>query len=103
MQAVRSQIGDDVTLMCAANQRWDLYTANLIMPVLEEARMDWGRSRSIPMTWTTTGASSTQPASTSPLAKACTRPQFASFIAAELLRVVQVDATRVAGVTEWLR
>ena len=41
VRAVRSQIGDDVTLMCDANQRWDLHTANQVMPVLEEAQMDW--------------------------------------------------------------
>jgi L-alanine-DL-glutamate epimerase-like enolase superfamily enzyme len=41
VRAVRSQLGDDVTLMCDANQRWDLATASRIMPVLEEAQLDW--------------------------------------------------------------
>lgn len=41
VRAVRRALGDDVTLMCDANQRWDLSTANQIMPVLEEAAMDW--------------------------------------------------------------
>jgi L-alanine-DL-glutamate epimerase-like enolase superfamily enzyme len=41
VRAVRNQLGDDVTLMCDANQRWDLATASRIMPVLEEAQLDW--------------------------------------------------------------
>jgi L-alanine-DL-glutamate epimerase-like enolase superfamily enzyme len=101
---VRSQIGDDVTLMCDANQRWDLHTANQVMPVLEEARMDWveeplhaddlenhrrlQRSTRIDIA---AGES------------IYSYQQFTSFIAADALRVVQVDATRVGGVTEWLQ
>ena len=104
VRAVRSQIGDDVTLMCDANQRWDLHTANQIMPALEDARMDWveeplhaddlenhrrlQRSTRLDIA---VGES------------IYSYHQFASFIAADALRVVQVDATRVGGVTEWLQ
>ncbi len=104
VRAVRRQIGDDVTLMCDANQRWDLHTANQVMPVLEEARMDWveeplhaddlenhrrlQRSTRIDIA---AGES------------IYSYHQFTSFISADALRVVQVDATRVAGVTEWLQ
>src|SRR6266568_196005 len=41
VRAVRRAIGDDVTLMCDANQHWDLATASRMLPVLEEVRMDW--------------------------------------------------------------
>jgi L-alanine-DL-glutamate epimerase-like enolase superfamily enzyme len=104
VRAVRSQIGDDVTLMCDANQRWDLHTANQVMPVLEEAQMDWveeplhaddlenhrrlQRSTRIDIA---AGES------------IYSYQQFTSFIAADALRVVQADATRVGGVTEWLQ
>jgi L-alanine-DL-glutamate epimerase-like enolase superfamily enzyme len=74
VRAVRDQIGD-LILMCDANQRWDLSTASRIMPVLEEAQLDWVEEPQ----------------------------QFTSFIAADALRVIQVDATRVGGVTEWLQ
>jgi L-alanine-DL-glutamate epimerase-like enolase superfamily enzyme len=101
---VRSQIGDDVTLMCDANQRWDLSTANRIMPVLEEARMDWveeplhaddleGHRRLQRSTRLDIAAGES----------IYSHQQFTSFMAADALRVIQVDATRVGGVTEWLQ
>lgn len=104
VRAVRSQIGDDVTLMCDANQRWDLSTANRIMPVLEEARMDWveeplhaddleGHRRLQRSTRLDIAAGES----------IYSYHQFASFISADALRVVQADATRVGGVTEWLQ
>ena len=41
VRAVRRAIGDEVTLMCDANQRWDFGTANRLLPILEEVGMDW--------------------------------------------------------------
>ena len=104
VRAVRSQIGDDVTLMCDANQRWDLYTANLIMPVLEEARMDWVEEPFHPDDLE--NHRRLQRSTRIDIAAGesiYSYQQFGSFIAADALRVVQVDATRVAGVTEWRR
>ena len=103
VQAVRNQIGD-VTLMCDANQRWDLSTANRIMPVLEEARMDWVEEPLHPDDLD--GHRLLQRSTRLDIAAGesiYSAQQFASFIAADALRVVQVDATRVGGVTEWLQ
>jgi len=72
VRAVRGEIGDDVTLMCDANQRWDLSTANRIMPVLEEARWTGWKKPLHADDLESPGACSTRPASTSPQAKAST-------------------------------
>jgi L-alanine-DL-glutamate epimerase-like enolase superfamily enzyme len=103
IQAVRTQIGD-VTLMCDANQRWDLSTANRIMPVLEEAQMDWVEEPLHPDDLD--GHRRLQRSTRLDIAAGesiYSAQQFASVIAADALRVVQVDATRVGGVTEWLQ
>jgi L-alanine-DL-glutamate epimerase-like enolase superfamily enzyme len=104
VRAARSQLGDDITLMCDANQRWDLSTANRIMPVLEEAQMDWveeplhaddleNHRRLQHSTRLDIAAGES--------IYSC--QQFVSFISADAVRVVQADATRVGGVTEWLQ
>ena len=104
VRAVRGEIGDDVTLMCDANQRWDLSTANRIMPVLEEARMDWVEE---PLHADDLESHRRlQHSARLDIAAGesiYSYHQFASFISADALRVVQVDATRVGGVTEWLQ
>jgi L-alanine-DL-glutamate epimerase-like enolase superfamily enzyme len=104
VREVRSQLGDDITLMCDANQRWDLSTANRIMPALEEAQMDWveeplhaddleNHRRLQHSTRLDIAAGES----------IYSYQQFTSFISADALRVIQVDATRVGGVTEWLQ
>ncbi len=104
VRAVRRAIGDDVTLMCDANQRWDLATANRIMPVLEEVRMDWVEE---PLHADDLENHIRLQAGTRLDIAAgesiYTYQHFASFIARDGFRVVQVDVTRVGGVTEWLQ
>jgi L-alanine-DL-glutamate epimerase-like enolase superfamily enzyme len=104
VKAVRRAIGDEVTLMCDANQRWDLATANRIMPTLEEARMDWVEE---PLhADDLDGHVRLQRSTNLDIAAGesiYSYQQFSSFIAADAFRVVQVDATRVGGVTEWLQ
>jgi L-alanine-DL-glutamate epimerase-like enolase superfamily enzyme len=104
VRAVRRAIGDDVTLMCDANQRWDLATASRMLPVLEEARMDWVEE---PLhADDLDGHARLQRATTLDIAAGesiYSYQQFTGFIAADAFRVVQVDATRVGGVTEWLQ
>ncbi|MCX5562584.1 mandelate racemase/muconate lactonizing enzyme family protein [Streptomyces sp. NBC_00038] len=104
VRAVRKAIGDDVTLMCDANQRWDLSTANQIMPTLEEAAMGWVEE---PFHADDLQAHARLQASTRLDVAAgesiYSYHQFASFMAADAIRVVQVDVTRVGGVTEWLQ
>ncbi|MFD4525788.1 mandelate racemase/muconate lactonizing enzyme family protein [Streptomyces sp. NPDC058470] len=104
VRTVRRAIGDDVTLMCDANQRWDLSTANQIMPTLEEAAMAWVEE---PFHADDLQAHARLQASTRLDIAAgesiYSYHQFASFMAADAIRVVQVDVTRVGGVTEWLQ
>ncbi|MEV6130564.1 mandelate racemase/muconate lactonizing enzyme family protein [Streptomyces violaceusniger] len=104
VRAVRSALGDDVTLMCDANQRWDLSTANRIMPVLEEARMDWVEE---PLhADDLNGHVAVQRSTSLDIAAGesiYSYQQFNSFIAHDAIRVVQPDATRLGGVTEWLQ
>ena len=104
VRAVRHAVGGDITLMCDANQRWDLATANRILPVLGEVGMDWLEEpvhadnlhahRQLQQTGTLDIAAGESLYS---------YHAFASFIAADALRVVQADVTRVGGVTEWMQ
>ncbi|MEU8489415.1 MULTISPECIES: mandelate racemase/muconate lactonizing enzyme family protein [unclassified Streptomyces] len=104
LRAVRRALGDDVTLMCDANQRWDLSTAHRIMPVLEETRMDWVEE---PLhADDLDGHVALQRSTTLDIAAGesiYSYQQFTGFIAHDALRVVQPDATRLGGVTEWLQ
>ena len=104
VRAVRKAIGDDITLMCDANQRWDLATASRIMPTLEEVRMDWVEE---PLHADDLGGHVRLQRSTildiAAGESIYSYQQFTSFIEADAFRVVQVDATRVGGVTEWLQ
>jgi len=103
-RAVRKAIGDDVTLMCDANQRWDLATANRLLPVFEEVGMDWVEE---PLhADDLDGHVALQAKTTLDIAAGesiYSFQQFSSFIAHDAIRVVQVDVTRVGGVTEWLQ
>ncbi|HEX4790030.1 MAG TPA: enolase C-terminal domain-like protein, partial [Actinospica sp.] len=102
VHAVRRAIGDDITLMCDANQRWDLATASRMLPELEQARMDWVEE---PLHADDLGGHARLQRATSLDIAAgesiYSYQQFTSFIAADAFRVVQVDVTRVGGVTEW--
>ncbi|WP_029947549.1 mandelate racemase/muconate lactonizing enzyme family protein [Leifsonia aquatica] len=104
VEAVRAAIGDDITLMCDANQRWDLATASRILPYLEDARMDWVEE---PLHADDLGGHAKLQRSTvldiAAGESIYSYQQFTSFIEADAFRVVQADATRVGGVTEWLQ
>jgi L-alanine-DL-glutamate epimerase-like enolase superfamily enzyme len=104
VRAVRRAIGDDVVLMCDANQRWDLATAMRLLPILDEAGMDWIEE---PLhADDLEGHARLQRASRRDIAAGeslYSYHAFSSFIAADAIRVVQVDCTRVGGVTEWLQ
>jgi L-alanine-DL-glutamate epimerase-like enolase superfamily enzyme len=104
VRAVRRAIGDGITLMCDANQRWDFSTARQMLPVLEEAGMDWVEE---PLhADDLEGYKRLQGATTVDVAAGeslYSYHAFSSFIAADAIRVVQSDVTRVGGVTEWLQ
>jgi L-alanine-DL-glutamate epimerase-like enolase superfamily enzyme len=104
VRAVRKAVGSDITVMADANQRWDLATAQRIMPVLAEAELDWieepvhaddlGAHRRLQAVGTVDVAAGESLYS---------YHAFAGFMAADALRVVQPDVTRLGGVTEWLQ
>jgi L-alanine-DL-glutamate epimerase-like enolase superfamily enzyme len=104
VRAVRRAIGGEVGLMCDANQRWDFATANQLLPILDEVGMDWIEE---PLhADDLDGHVRLQNASPRDIAAGeslYSYQSFASFIAADAIRVVQVDVTRVGGVTEWLQ
>jgi L-alanine-DL-glutamate epimerase-like enolase superfamily enzyme len=104
VRAVRKAVGPDITLMADANQRWDLATAQRILPALAEAELDWieepvhaddlsshRRLQSVGTVDVAAGES------------VYSYHAFASLMAADAIRVVQPDVTRLAGVTEWLQ
>jgi L-alanine-DL-glutamate epimerase-like enolase superfamily enzyme len=104
VRAVRQAIGDEVTLMCDANQRWDLAQASRMLPILDDAGMDWieeplhaddldGHVRLQKMSGRDIAAGESL----------YSYHNFTSFIAADAIRVVQADVTRVGGVTEWMQ
>jgi L-alanine-DL-glutamate epimerase-like enolase superfamily enzyme len=104
VRAVRKAIGDDVTLMCDANQRWDLAQATQLLPVLDEVGMDWIEE---PLhADDLEGHARLQRATTRDIAAGeslYSYHNFTAFIAADAVRVVQADVTRVGGVTEWMQ
>lgn len=104
VRRVRKAIGDDVLWMCDANQRWDVATAMRLLPILEESGMDWIEE---PIhADDLNGHVKLQRASGVDIATGESLYSYHSFtamIAADALRVVQPDVTRVGGVTEWLQ
>ncbi|GIF23030.1 L-alanine-DL-glutamate epimerase-like enolase superfamily enzyme [Actinoplanes tereljensis] len=104
VRAARQAVGPDVTLMCDANMRWDFSTAARLLPVLEEVGMDWFEepvhADDIQSHQRLQAATTLDIAAGESL---YSYQAFANFIAADALRVIQVDVTRVGGVTEWLQ
>jgi L-alanine-DL-glutamate epimerase-like enolase superfamily enzyme len=104
VRAVRKAVGPEITLMADANQRWDVATAQRILPALAEAELDWFEE---PVHADDLGAHRRlQAATTVDIAAGeslYSYHAFASFLAADALRLVQPDVTRLGGVTEWLQ
>lgn len=103
VQAVREALPDHVTLMCDANQGWDLMTALKVLPYFEEAEVDWLEEPLHP----DDVEGHARLAAATPIQVAVgesmySREAFSQFISARAVGVAQVDVTRVAGVTEWL-
>lgn len=104
VSAVRKALGPDVTLMVDVNQRWDLITAKLMAPKLADYGIEWLEEPLHPDD--VIGHASLVRESTVPIALGETIynvQNFATFIAMDAVDIVQVDVTRVAGITEWLR
>ena len=101
---VRDAIGDAVTLMVDVNQRWDLVTARRALPALAELGVRWLEEPLHPDD--VAGHAALVRAGGVPIAlgeNVYSLEHFAAFLRADAVDIVQVDVTRVAGVSEWLR
>jgi L-alanine-DL-glutamate epimerase-like enolase superfamily enzyme len=104
VRRVREAVGESVTLMVDVNQRWDLITARRALPALAELDIRWLEEPLHPDD--IEGHAALVREGRVPIAlgeNVYNLEQFAAFLRADAVDVVQVDVTRVAGVTEWLR
>jgi L-alanine-DL-glutamate epimerase-like enolase superfamily enzyme len=102
--AVRAAIGDDVELMTDVNQAWTLEQALRWGAELAAHDVKWLEEPLDPDDWR--GHAELAAAIETPVAlgeHVYTESAFEDFVRAEALAYVQCDATRVGGVTEFLR
>lgn len=102
--AVRAALPDHIDMMVDVNQRWDVVTALSAVRELADMRIGWVEEPLHPDD--VVGHARLAKASAVPVAlgeNVYSAQAFASFLAAEAVDIVQVDVTRVGGITEWLR
>lgn len=103
-EQVRAAIGPNVTLMVDVNQRWDLIRAREMSHRLLDLGITWIEEPLRPDD--IAGHAKLVAQSPIPIAlgeNLYNLEAFAGFLAADAVDIVQVDVTRVAGITEWLR
>lgn len=103
VRAVRAALPDGVTMMVDANQNWDLWTALRTAPRLGELGIAWLEEPLHPDD--VAGHRRLAATGAIPIAlgeNLYSSHAFSSFLDADAVDVVQVDVTRVAGITEWL-
>ena len=101
--AVRRAIGDDIELMVDANTLWDLNTAMTTGHLLEPFRLKWLEEPLHPDD--ISGHARLAHATRIPLAigeSIYSKYTFREYMAQGAAGYVQVDVTRVGGITEWL-
>lgn len=101
--AVRKAIGDDVDLMIDVNQLWDITTAITWAPRFEDFDIRWLEEPLDPDD--VEGHARVAQATSIPIAlgeHVYSRTMFRDYIERGIISYVQVDCTRVGGVTEWL-
>ncbi|OFX14356.1 MAG: mandelate racemase [Armatimonadetes bacterium RBG_19FT_COMBO_69_19] len=101
--AVRAAIGDEVDLMVDANTIWDINTAISAARLLEPYRLTWLEEPLHPDD--IGGHARLAEATTIPIAvgeSIYSKYLFREYMARGAVGYVQVDATRVGGITEWL-
>lgn len=104
VRRVRDSLSSEILLMVDANQKWDLITARRALPRLVELSVDWLEEPLHPDD--IGGHQALASIGLIPIAlgeNLYSAEQFATFLNAKALDIVQVDVTRVAGITEWLR
>ncbi|MBI2201056.1 MAG: mandelate racemase/muconate lactonizing enzyme family protein, partial [Armatimonadetes bacterium] len=101
--AVRAALGDEIELMVDANTVWDLNTAITTARLLERFGLKWLEEPLHPDD--ISGHARLARASNIPLAvgeSIYSKYLFREYMAQGAVGYVQVDATRVGGITEWL-
>ena len=104
VRRVRAELPAETTLMVDVNQRWDLNRAKQMAPPLGDLGILWIEEPLHPDN--VTGHASLVAASTVPIAlgeNIYSLENFATFLSADAVDIVQVDVTRVGGISEWLR
>jgi L-alanine-DL-glutamate epimerase-like enolase superfamily enzyme len=104
VRQVRAALPDDATLLVDVNQKWDLFTARHSAEDLAEIGVGWIEEPLHPDD--VVGHAALCAKCTVPIAlgeNLYSAEAFANFIALEAVDIVQVDVTRVAGISEWLR
>lgn len=104
IEAVRRAIGPEPRLMIDVNGRWTLDTAAKLAPKLDGYDLYWCEE---PLYFDDlVGHAELAKLMKTPMAlgeQLYSRFHFDAFLAAGAMKFVQVDAVRVAGITEWLR
>ncbi len=104
VRRVREALPKDVSLMVDVNQKWDLMTARRC--AREFALLDVGWMEEPLHPDDVVGHAALCAKSSVPIAlgeNVYSAEAFANFLALSAVDVVQVDVTRVAGISEWLR
>lgn len=104
VKALREALGPDIMLMVDVNQKWDRITAQRMAPRLAELDIVWIEEPLHPDD--IIGHAQLVQKSPVPIAlgeNVYNAETFAAFIEMGAVDIVQVDVTRVAGITEWLR
>jgi len=103
VQAVRKAIGEDVTLMIDVNQSWDLVTASIWGKKLEDFDLTWIEEPLHPDD--IKAHKVLKNAINIPIALGehiYTTQSFRDFIQDGAVDIVQVDVTRIGGITPWM-
>jgi len=104
VRRVRDALPSGVTMMVDANQNWDFITARRYAPRLADLGIAWLEEPLHPDD--VTGHARLARLGAIPIAlgeNVYAEEGFTSFFEAAAVDFVQVDVTRVAGITEWLR
>ena len=104
VRAVRKAIGEDIDLMVDVNQTWDLNTAMVWGKRLEEFQIGWLEEPLAPEDIRSHRILARE--LNTPIALGehiYTRQAFRDYLLEEAVEIIQVDVTRVGGVTEWLQ
>ncbi|MCL4370337.1 MAG: mandelate racemase/muconate lactonizing enzyme family protein [Chloroflexi bacterium] len=104
VRAVREAVGDDVKLMVDANGAWDTLAAVHMVKKLEPFDLHWVEEPVAPDNLE--GYQAVAAASSIPIAAGesdYTRYDFKELIQRKVVGVIQLDAARCGGVTEWMK